>query len=401
MDNQCGRRLRLRERSVLGWMRARVSTRRPSTVTILDRHILREWFAILGLVLGATTGLLVMNTLYSDLENLLELKAGAWTVVEYFLIKLPGFSAAVFPLVLLISLLYTLGRLHHNNEITAMRAAGLGLGRITRSIWVTGVFFCGLVWLLNATLVPWSVERSRQIWDSLEFKKQAATEGASRVGLRTGVAFDNRRAGRMWYFNRYNELTGVANGVTVVEMDAQHRERTRILAREARRDPAAGFWTFIDGREIWIDPDSGDVMRTTPFAEKPMGHYREDPALMNVFDVKPDDLSVFELARIVRHYEAEANPKAGVYAMRYYSVLAETVGPLIIIAIAVPFAVAGVRVNPAVGVSKAIGLFVLYFLVLKVFTALGARGLIDPLWAALLPNLVLLGVGGFYLTRAR
>jgi len=371
------------------------------TVTIIDRHILREWFAILGLVLGATVGLLLMNTLYSDLEDLLALGAGAGVVVQYFLIKLPGFSAVVFPLVLLVSLLYALGRLHHTNEITAMRAAGLGLGRITRGIWISGLVFCGLVWVLNATLVPWSVEKSRRIWETLELRKEADAVGSERAGVRTGVAFDNRRMGRMWYFNRYNQTTGAGYGAAVVEMDAEHRERTRIVAREARRDPVLGVWTFTDGREIWIDPDTGDVMRTTPFASKTMGHYREDPALMNVFDVKPEDLSIFELARIVRHYEAEENPKASIYATRYYGVMAEALGPLIIIAIAVPFAVAGVRVNPAVGVCKALGLFVLYFLVLKVAAALGARGVIEPLWAAALPNGVVLALGLFYFSRVR
>ncbi len=370
-------------------------------MTLIDRHILREWFAILGLVLGATIGLLVMNTLYTDLRDLLDLNAGAWVVMEYFLAKIPAFSAAVFPLVLLVSLLYSLGRLHHNNEITAMRAAGMGLGRITRSIWCTGVIFCGLVWLLNATLVPWSVERTRQIWENLQYEKQSANVGSERAGLRTGVAFDNRRDGRMWYFNRYNQITGVGHGITIVEMDQKFHERTRILAREARRDPVLGFWTFYDGREIWIDPDTGDVMRTTAFVTKVINHYREDPALMNVFDVAPEDLSVFELSRIVKHYRAEDNPKVGVYAMRYYSVMAEMLGPLIIIAIAVPFAVSGVRVNPAVGVSKSIGLFVVYFLVLKLATGFGARGFIDPLWAALLPNIVLLAVGLGYFARAR
>ena len=59
------------------------------------------------------------------------------------------------------------------------------------------------------------------------------------------------------------------------------------------------------------------------------------------------------------------------------------------------------RSNPAVGVCKALGLFVLYFLVLKVAAALGARGVIEPLWAAALPNGVVLALGLFYFSRVR
>jgi len=75
--------------------------------------------------------------------------------------------------------------------------------------------------------------------------------------------------------------------------------------------------------------------------------------------------------------------------------------PLVIIAFAVPFAVAGVRVNPAVGVSKALGLFVVYFIALRLGLVLGGRGDLTPAMAALLPHLALLGAGAWAWTRVR
>ncbi len=371
-------------------------------MSLIDRHILKEWFAILGIVLAATLGLLVMHALYADLEDLLNVGADGVDIVYYFTVKMPAFFAVVFPLVLLVSLLYSLGRLHYGNEITAMRAAGLGIFRITRSIWIAGIAFCGLVWVLNSTVVPWSVEESRRIWEDLEFREQAVGgRTADRVGSRTSVAFDNRPLGRMWFFNRYSEFTRKGYGVTVVELDSERREKTRLLAAEAWRDPRRGHWVFQNGREVWTDPTTGEVVRTVPFEEKVITYFREDPELMTVFDVKPEDLSVTELRRVIDHFRAEDSPKVNLYAMRYYSVLVETLGPLIIIAIAVPFAVAGVRVNPAVGVSKALGLFVLYFLVLRIGTALGARDIVPAVWAAVLPSSALLAAGLVAFVRVR
>ena len=73
----------------------------------------------------------------------------------------------------------------------------------------------------------------------------------------------------------------------------------------------------------------------------------------------------------------------------------------IAIALAVPFAVSGVRVNPAVGVSKSIGLFMLYYVLFQASTALGSRAVVDPLWAALTPNLSMLGLGIVLMLRVR
>jgi lipopolysaccharide export system permease protein len=370
-------------------------------MALLDRYILREWLAILGLVLAATLGLLVMHALYEDLGELLALGASGGEVVAYSVVKIPGFLATLLPLCLLVSVLYALGKLHNGSEITAMRAAGLGLFRITRSMWLAGLFFCGLVWYLNATVVPWSFEESRRVWEVLQVRQELAGKAPDRVGSRTAVTFDNTKAGRLWFINRYSQFTKRAYGVTVSVLDARQRETTRWLAREAWQDEKAGGWVLRDGREIRFDPVGGEVLRTEAFREKAFKEFDEDPVLMQIYDAKPDSLSLFELGRVVDHYRASGSPKEQVYALRYASVLAEALMPLVIIAFAVPFAVAGVRVNPAVGVSKALGLFVVYFVALRLGMVFGGRGYLSPTFAALLPHLALLGAGGVAWARAK
>jgi len=54
-----------------------------------------------------------------------------------------------------------------------------------------------------------------------------------------------------------------------------------------------------------------------------------------------------------------------------------------------------------VGVSKSIGLFFAYYLLANFATLLGGKGLIDPLWAAVMPNLTMIGVGTYLFGRMR
>ena len=356
---------------------------------------------MLVLVLGATLGLLLMQAMYDDFRDLLGAGATAMDLAFYYAIKLPSYLSVVLPLALLVSLLYTLGQMHRNHEITALRAAGVGLFRITRGIWVAGLLLCGVTWYINATVIPWSVEESRVIRDSLAFRNEAKDRTVDRIGMKPSVAFDNREDGRMWFFNRYSQFTRRGYGVTVVELDAQRREKSRLLAREGWRDTARGGWVFRDGRELTIDPESGEVEATAQFAEKVRTGFNEDPALMLIFDARPQDLSFKELRRIIEYFTADENPKLTAYQVRYYNVLAETLGPLIIIALAIPFAVSGVRVNPVVGVSKSLGLFVVYFVLLKLCATLGGRDVIPALWAALLPSLAMLATGLGFLARVR
>jgi len=356
---------------------------------------------MLGIVLGACLGLLLMQAMYDDFRDMLAKGAGVQDLVIYYAIKLPSYLSVVLPLALLVSLLYTLGVLHRNHEITALRAAGTGLFRITRSIWVAGVVLCGVTWYINATVIPWSIDESGSISENLEFRSEARDRSADRVGMKASVAFDNRAEGRMWFFNRYSQFTRRGYGVTLVELDKQRNETKRLLAREAWLDVKRGGWVFRDGREITINPEGGEVESTRQFGEIVRTDIDEDPALMMIYDAKPQDLSITELGRLITYFTENENPKLTAYQVRYYGVWAETLGPLIIIALAIPFAVSGVRTNPVVGVSKSLGLFVVYFVLLKLCGTLGAKDVIPALWAALLPSLTMLGAGLFFLSRVR
>jgi lipopolysaccharide export system permease protein len=367
-----------------------------------DRHILREWLQILGLVLAATCGLLVIQVLFDDFRDLREFGARGWVFWQYLLVTLPSFLANMLPVALLVSLLYTLGKLHRANELIAMRAAGVSILRITAPIWVVGVFCCGISWWLNTTIVPASVMTSRSIREGLEYRHEARNAlPPDRVGAVYSVGFDNAAAGRMWFFNRFSRFTHHGYGVSVSELDPQRRELRRYVATEAVPLPNGRGWEFLKGRTLTFAPETGELVGSKPFDRLIEPKYDEDPELMLLIDQKPVDLSLHELRELIGYLEAEHSPKVVSYAVRYYSLIADTLGPLIVIAIAIPFAVAGVRVNPAVGVSKSIGLFVLYYILTTAAASLATKGFVEAPVAAWLPNIGIAALAVWFFARMR
>jgi lipopolysaccharide export system permease protein len=298
--------------------------------------------------------------------------------------------------------MFVLGKLHRANEFTALRAAGVGLTRITAPVWVVGVLACGLSWWLNTSVVPWSVEQSAELHDNLRGRKEALATPPDRVNAVYSVGFDNPRARRMWFFNRYSKFAhgGRGYGVTVSMLDARRREVTRLVAAEAWFDVARG-WVFKDGRELTFRTDTGELEATVPFAEKVEARFREDPKLMLLIDRKPTLLSLPQLQRLIEYYAIESNPKGTPYAVRYFGLIADTLAPLIVIAMAIPFAVTGVRVNPAVGVSKSIGLFFLYYILANVASSLATKQIIDPVTAAWVPNIGMTTLAAWFFARLR
>ncbi|MSU65598.1 MAG: YjgP/YjgQ family permease [Opitutus sp.] len=366
-----------------------------------DRHLLREWLQILGLVLAATCGLLLIQVLYDKFQMLREIGARGRELWEYIGVTMPSFLAVVLPIALLVSLLYTLGKLHRANEFNAMRAAGVGFIRLTAPIWLMGLLCCGLTWWLNTSIVPWSVERSEELLNYLRFRHESKSEQRDRIGVVFSVAFDNRLERRMWYFNRYSRYNERGYGASVSELDPQRREVRRLVAAEAWYDPIGHGWVFKNGRELLFTAETGELIGSKPFVQKFAGTYQEDPQRMLLIDRRAVDLSLHELHELIDYLESERSPKVVGYAVRYFGLIADTIGPLIVIAIAIPFAMTGVRVNPAVGVSKSIGLFVLYYLLSNFAASLASREIVEPVVAAWLPHAGMAAVAAWFFVRMR
>jgi lipopolysaccharide export system permease protein len=364
-----------------------------------DRHLLREWLQILFLFLVALCGIIVAQICFDDLRNMMEDGAKVVDVLRYIGVTLPSFFPFILPLSLLISLLFTLNQLHRANELTAMRAAGVGFLRLMAPVWLFGGLTCVLFWWLNSAIVPWSVEQSREMEERLEFRKEAQLVTGDRVGAKVNIAFDEPLAKRMWFFNRFSQANQHGYGVMVSEMDADRHVVSQILATEAWRGPS-GRWEFHDGRQLQF-ADQGTPFSNTPFTLKVMPDYREDPNLMLLTDRRARDLSLFELRRVMDYFAVQNPTREVPFAVRYYSILADTLGPLIVIAIAIPFAVTGVRVNPAVGVGKAIGLYILYYVLTVVAQSLAAGGTVTPELAAWLPNLGMIALAAWFFIRLR
>jgi lipopolysaccharide export system permease protein len=370
-------------------------------MSLIDRYVFKEWLVGFVLTLGVIIGILILQNMYDSLPDLLDAEATVAQILFYFSLSLPTFLPAILPIAFVVSLLFSLGGLHRNNEIVAMRASGSSLLRISRSLWAAGLVLSFLLLYLTASVVPKAVEQARTFYENLDFASSATADEAERKAMLYNLGFDNRKDGRLWFMNRFNERAWIGTGVNVHTRDSSGSELSRISAREAYFDDTNGNWVFTDGRELLLDPETGDPLRALPFEEKVFSDFDEDPSLMLALHKKPDELSLFELRRIIETVPPEENPVVHAYEVRYFSLLAAPFSCLVVVGLAVPFAVSGVRTNPMIGVSKCMGFFAAFYILISIATILGERHLIPTMLAAWIPNLVMLGFAAYLFRKAR
>jgi len=368
-------------------------------VRLLDRYLLAEWLKALGLAVGATLAVLLLEDMYSNLGDLLADGAHLNQVLHYYGVLLPGFVPAVLPMSQLVSLLFVAGNLHRNHEITAMRAAGLSLWRIARPWWVGGAALAVLLGWFDATVVPASVEQARTFRENLHLAMELRTKSAKDVGLVGQLTYDyeNDQGERRWFINQYSTAAQRAKGVSIYEIDQQGIDVRYLLANEGYFDPAKGHWVLLNGREIDFD-HSGSPISSIPFEQKEFFDLKEDPVMMLTLRQKPDDLSADEISGVLAQSTVN-NGKLDSFAVQYYAFSIKPLICLLVVGLAVPFGVAGVRTSPMVGASKAVGWFFAYYVVQGTCTHLGQQHFLWPIVAAGLPIAGMLGLSVWLFRR--
>lgn len=360
-------------------------------MNLLDRYVFIEWLKVFLIAIGVTLGILILHDMYDNLGKLLEWNASTEEILLYYGLFTPTVIPIVLPISLLLSLIFILGTFHRNNEITAMRAAGMNIFKITRSLWFAGVLLAGGLFWLNADAIPYCKENNRELFENIKFAKQRETLDLSQVGLVQTPCFNNRKDGRLWFMNSFSQATNRGKGVTISILDNLGREISRVMAREGIYDDVDKCWFFVDGQEITFDASSNRATKAVGFDKKIYKNFNEEPEIMMLSLRRPKDLSMNETNKLLVSMGNNSAPEALPYLVRKYSIFFSPFACIIVVAIAIPFSVAGVRTNPMVGVSKTVGLFFLYFILDSALGAVGGRGIISPLWAAAIPNILMLG----------
>ena len=107
---------------------------------ILSKYVLKEHAGPLTFALTALTSLLLLNYVAKNFGELVG-KGLPWQViVEFFILSIPFTFAMTLPMAVLVAVLYAFSRLASENEITAMRASGVGMARLTVPVLIAASF---------------------------------------------------------------------------------------------------------------------------------------------------------------------------------------------------------------------------------------------------------------------
>jgi lipopolysaccharide export system permease protein len=363
---------------------------------------LRELLVPLGFCLCGFLIFWISSDLFVNLGEFQKKGLVARDIAEYYVVILPDFLALVLPIALLLALLYALTNHARHQEITAIRAAGVSLWRM--SLPYLGVGFLASLGLFatNEFWVPASVESAKAILK----RHQALDPNAPGRNVYRKVCFENTRDGRGWQIGEYNSETGEMFNVQVYPLERNSSKIWELRADRARR--IDGLWTLynVHGSREATDPNDAPVpvLQTNVLA---CPEFSETPEEINS-DLKIQDSMSLRAARkadvpikdLVNYLRLHPNPSPAYRFWLYTKLQGRLAAPwtcLVVVLIAIPFGAVGGRRNVYVGVASSIVICFVYFVLLQLGLALGTSGRLPAWLAAWFPNLSF-GLVGVWLT---
>ncbi len=168
---------------------------------LLDRYLLRELSVPLGACLGGFFIFWTAFNLLGDLGDFQRQHLNFWDVTAYTLAGMPEQLNTILPVGLLLALLYTLTNLTRHHELTAMRSAGVSLGRLILPYVGVGLLGSVGLYVLNEHLWPDGKERQERI----SHRHDSPAEAAERL-WKQQINYESPRV--RWLIGALNVETG-------------------------------------------------------------------------------------------------------------------------------------------------------------------------------------------------
>jgi lipopolysaccharide export system permease protein len=360
----------------------------------LDRYMTRQFLAIFGICLSSLFSIWLLIDLSDKVGDFRNSDQIAATILTFYATRSPAIFLLLLPYSLLLSLLYSLGKLSTNREIIAMIQSGRGVIRITLPLIIAGAF-CSLLSLgLNYHWAPIAEGRQDEILAKASNKE--ATEA-------TKVLYRNPDSRRLWMIGAFPpdyEKGRPLRNVEVTTTSADSMLVSRLSASSATWNRKTRRWTFED--PVMQRFTRGDP----PVAEKPEGPLFFDawsetpwqlirPGLSAAYLGIPD-LNTWLRDHSMHHQFADSSP----YLTQWHYRWALPFTCLVTVLLATPLAIHFSRRGPGGGVFLAVVLSALMLLFSNIILALGEAGTLQPAIAAWLPNIAFTLLG-LYLFRRR
>jgi len=359
---------------------------------LMDLYLLRSFFFYTALFLAAFIFIFHSFTFFELLEDIGKHHIGAGIVLQYFAFLTPYMFYELVPVAALIGVLVTLGVLSKNNEVTAFKACGVSLYRLSLPLLLAGVALAALMFSLDDTILPTCNQRQDALRNQIK-------------GHPAQTFFQPRRqwifgeGNRLYNYDYFDPQRREFAGLSIFELDpATFQLIKRGFFTRAKYEEGLNGWVLENG---WVRTfEGGRVASYLPYRVTELPEFTEAPSYFNREVRAYTQMSWAELGEYIRELH-QAGFDVSRLSVQWHKKFAYPIIVPIIMLLAIPFAfLVGTR-GAVGGLALGVGIGVVYWAASALAEAIGVAGQLPPLLAGWGPAIVFGFTGMYFFLRMR
>ncbi len=346
-------------------------------VKILDRYVLREYIrSFLGSFAFFIALVIVVRLFDKEIGHLLSGDMAVSDAIKVVMYKAPARIMQVVPAAASFATFFMLSRFAKNNELAAMKSAGISMYRIVFITSVATFFICIVAAVFNDQIASRASWRSRLLERRIPYYRNR------------DIIFKGKN-NRMYYIQNMDMKQRKLNNLTVYELDEDKGIKTEMFASHATW--VNNTWKLKNG--VVRDFADGRTSKLTKFEEKEI-FVPEEPKILADTGAKPYEMTYFTLAKLVK-YQKELGKVVRKEQVEMQHKLAYPFTSLAMVLIAAPLAIWFGKSGLFAGFAITLLLsFIDWGIATATFEALGANGKLPPVVACWAANVIFAIAGG-------
>ncbi len=363
---------------------------------LMDRYIIRSFVGPFAFTLFAFMAIWVIGDQTENGAHLAVLPAGE--ILRFYVVQVPYIILFVMPVAVLMSGLSSLSKMSKSNELISMIGVGRSVPRILLPLFVISAYIALIGLAFKYEWAPTStgyreavVQKARRIFAAAALGAEVKTDIWSNRG---GWMHVNGVDRRTWFVGRVPlKLSDEMADVVVMELDENEQPIQMRVAKRAKwlwsTDPPR--WVFSDVRIYTYDSDH--IPTVVRKDKEEMTKWSETPWKVLSSSQDPEFLGIPGLTMYLNANSKEDDRKLAAFRTNWWYVLAEPAACIVLMLVSAPLGIVYSRRGGMGGVTSAIAVFALMFVMRGTFLAMGHSSRMPPFFAAWTTNIVIGTVG--------
>lgn len=357
---------------------------------ILSLYIIREISSLFLLGIIIFTLVLLMGRLITLTDLVVSHGVPLADVSRMILYLIPSFLVFTIPMAFLLAVLLAFGRLSADNEVIVIKASGISLVQMLPPVFICA-FVAVLLALWASTIgVPWGNSAFKELSFQVLKRNVSAT-------IREKTFWDDI-PGVVMYTDQYDERSHTLKGVVIHDGRNPDQPMT-IFAQNGVVTTAVGSQTLLmslhDGSIH--SAGVGGLYRLVNFGEYNMTV--GENVNSNGISLNELDMQLSELQRRIDDPATSAGNRLKSLA-EFHSRFTFPFASLVFAILAVPLGIQNRRTGKSGGFTISIAIILTYYILMSVVRTLAEKGVVAPVVALWIPNLIFFCMGWYFLRLA-